>query len=323
LIALDRTRGGTPNAQDPLPSSAVPGPSDEALGQPTPTSGLALSPTSIASVTIPPRVAPPRHGACPDDMILIEGTYCPFVAHKCDKARKARAPGEPEVCEKYKNLVLCEGGLETMRYCVDQFEYPNRRGVVPAVLVSFDEAERVCAVDEKRLCTFREWSFACEGEQMLPYPTGLDRSAGSCQWDAGADAHVTPSRGPTVAQSLGSQDRRVAAGGKEGCKSPFGVFDMGGNVAEWTEDPVLTKTRDPFGSVIAGGDWGRGPNICRARDDAHPPPHRSAMLGFRCCSEPAEAGETSTPAKKPRRRTKGGFQPLLTGTSTGLPRGLP
>ncbi|MBL8740379.1 MAG: hypothetical protein JNK04_04765, partial [Myxococcales bacterium] len=167
LLALDRSRGETPQLHAPSAGATLgaAAPSDaEPLSLSS--AGLSLTPASGAAVTKPPRVAPPRHGACPDDMILIEGTYCPFIAHKCDKARKARTPGEPEVCEKYKNLVLCEGGLETMRYCIDQFEYPNRRGVSPAVLVSFDEAERVCAVDEKRLCTFREWSFACEGEQM-------------------------------------------------------------------------------------------------------------------------------------------------------------
>ena len=324
LIALDRTRGEPPQPVDARSADAGPmhaGPMDDGPmhdGTEALVPSVSLAPLS-AAVVKPPRVSPPQHGACPDDMLLAAGTYCPFVAHKCEKTRKARAPGEPEVCEKYKNQVLCEGGLEELRFCIDKFEYPNRKGVVPAVLVSFEEAERVCAVDEKRLCTFREWSFACEGESLLPYPTGLERSSGACHWDIGAEAHVTPSRGPTVAARLGSQDRRAPSGAAAACQSPFGVFDMGGNVAEWTNDPVLSKTRDPFGSVIAGGDWGRGPNICRARDDAHPPPHRAAMLGFRCCSEPSLPAETGIFMRKPRRQTRAGFRPIVTGSPLGLP----
>jgi formylglycine-generating enzyme required for sulfatase activity len=248
-------------------------------------------------------------------MVLVDGAYCPFVAHRCKKERKSRSR-EEAVCELYDNAVLCEGALDPLRYCIDRYEYPNRVGALPATLVSFEEAERACATEDKRLCTLREWTFACEGEAVLPYPVGLERKAAVCNWDAGPDAHVTPTRGPHVAATLAKADRRMAAGERTTCASPFGVVDLGGNVAEWVVEPTQSKKRDPFASVIAGGGWGSGPGACRTHDDAHPPPHRAAMVGFRCCADAWNDGSLPRMPRMSRKRPAG-FAPILP------PAGLP
>jgi formylglycine-generating enzyme required for sulfatase activity len=252
-------------------------------------------------------------------MVLVSGEYCPFVAHRCDKKRAAPRPGEEPTCERYKNEVLCEGGLVGMRYCIDLLEYPNRRGVLPAVLVSFEEAERVCALENKRLCTAREWSFACEGEAVLPYPIGLERTAATCNWDAGTEARIAPTRGPSVAGAMNAVDKRVPGGDRPACTSPFGVLDLAGNVAEWVVEPVNSRTADPFASVVAGGAWGKGPGACRSLDDAHPPPHRSSSVGFRCCADAfSEAGGARGPVHgKPTGRKGSGMRPVV--PSPGLP----
>ncbi len=242
-------------------------------------------------------------------MTLVEGWYCPFVAHRCDKERKAKKPGDGAVCETFKNEVLCEGALERLRFCIDPYEYPNQEGVLPAVLVSFDDAERACDIEGKRLCEARELAFACEGEAIHPYPIGERREPGACRWDAGNEGRVTPSRGPAVAAQLALVDRRAAAGSHAACRSPFGVFDLAGNVAEWVHDPQGGKRSEPFASVIAGGAWGASGSTCRSADASLPPSFRAATVGFRCCAAAAAPAEGS-PEPPPRRRPGGGFRPI-------------
>lgn len=81
----------------------------------------------------------------------------------------------------------------------------------------------------------------------------------------------------------------------------WGLYDMLGNVWEWTEDAaewdseknqVVTDTyqdsaTDPLGTtgswrVNRGGSWSNGARICRAAiRDAYSPGYRSGHLGFR------------------------------------------
>lgn len=295
------------------PASAV----TSAASEVVPTAAVSAEPPASSSARAPrePPARPPLRDGCPADTVRVQGSYCPFVAHRCAKARPAR-PGEEEVCVEYRNEVLCEGAKQPIAVCMDAFEYPNRAGVLPAVLSSFDEAEESCTREHKRLCTLAEWRFACEGEAITPYPTGLAREPEVCRWDAGNDASVTPTRGRHVAKLLEEQDRRVPSGRLTGCRSAAGVFDLGGNVREWVLEPTQSKTHDPFASVIAGGSWGPGPAHCRATDDAHAPASRSATLGFRCCTDLAGPAPQA-PARDPRSGERRGFRPILP------PAGLP
>ena len=70
-----------------------------------------------------------------------------------------------------------------MRFCIDRFEYPNRKGEFPVIYVNWNESTQICASTGKRLCTEEEWTFACEGEDALPYPYGFDRDAAACLVD--------------------------------------------------------------------------------------------------------------------------------------------
>lgn len=63
-----------------------------------------------------------------------------------------------------------------MDYCIDRFEYPNVLGQNPIIVVTFHEAEALCKRGGKRLCNEHEWTFACEGEEVPPYPYGFTRA---------------------------------------------------------------------------------------------------------------------------------------------------
>ena len=64
-----------------------------------------------------------------------------------------------------------------MRFCIDRFEYPNRRHAFPVIDVTWNESGEICAGEGKRLCSETEWTFACEGGEATPYPTGYVRDA--------------------------------------------------------------------------------------------------------------------------------------------------
>lgn len=248
--------------------------------------------------------SPESASDCPLGMVLVDGEHCPFVAHKCDVPRK-----DSDVCEKYAPEVLCEGTIRPARFCIDELEYPNLRGVKPAVLVSFTEARRACETEDKRLCTIDEWQFACEGEEILPLPNGIERASGICNVDrADPPAALGALRDPfAVAGEMARIDGRVPSGSLP-CASPFGVRDLTGNVEEWVENPTGSQRERPFRSAIAGGAWGRGAAACRTVDTDTPETYTSHHRGFRCCSD-ASSPPRDRRAREPH-KSPGGFRPL-------------
>lgn len=92
--------------------------------------------------------------------------------------------GFPARCEQFDRaqwLVRSKTlATEDMDFCIDRFEYPNRRGAYPWIMVTWMEAAALCKRAGERLCTEAEWTFACEGEEAMPYPYGYKRDAEVC-----------------------------------------------------------------------------------------------------------------------------------------------
>jgi len=240
---------------------------------------------------------------CPPGMLLIDGIYCPFVAHRCLEF----AIEERDVCDKYAAEVMCEGALKHLRFCVDEYEYPNLSGVEPVVMVDWGDAKRACEVEGKRLCQVREWEFACEGPQMWPHPYGINRDAEACNIDQhyphpDLQAFDHPFR---ISEEVDRLDQRVRSGERPGCVSPFGVRDMTGNVDEWVDNPNGTREEKPFRSSLKGGYWGPIRARCRPITSSHNEWFRFYQVGFRCCAD--AAGGPPDPADK---RGAGGWKPL-------------
>lgn len=217
------------------------------------------------------RLHPGSAEACAPNMVLVDGIYCPYVAHRC--ARRAPSAGSTsdggeEICLGFHDEVLCEGRLQHRVFCIDAFEYPNLEGVIPASMISYREAKRACALEGKRLCTSEEWEFACEGTQMWPYPYGIERDAQACNTDR---------------QTKDAADLRVPSGTMPKCISPFGVRDMMGNVAEWAENTSEQENQAP--AVLKGGSFLKGRSLCRFGEPSAGDARRAAGAGFRCCSD--------------------------------------
>ena len=69
------------------------------------------------------------------------------------------ASGEPD----FTHMVSIDGTQDIPAYYIDRYEYPNEEGMLPVAGISLEEAEELCAKQEKRLCTSAEWRQACLG----------------------------------------------------------------------------------------------------------------------------------------------------------------
>lgn len=217
---------------------------------------------------------------CPDEMALVDGEYCSKVVQKCLRKRK------PWQCAEFESPSTCAGTETHRRYCIDRFEYPNKRGALPTVMNSWYDAKRTCESLGKRLCTNAEWTLACEGPERRPFPYGYVRDPKLCNFDK-----LSPMQDEnklfwpkTQAKELARLDQREPSGARATCMSAFGVYDMTGSVDEF----VLNETGVPYKSALKGGNWGEYRNACRPATFGHDEGFRYYQTGFRCCRAPLE-----------------------------------
>lgn len=258
-------------------------------------SGERTVPTSVpkpdpSMASVPPPLSSDAAMSCPYGMVLVEGEYCPAVSHRCLDYLSV----ERDRCAEYAEGHQCFGTPVPMRFCIDQFEYPNVRGVKPDVAVTYREAEAKCEAQGKRLCTAREWTLACEGPERLPYPTGRLRDENACNYDRAYrfpnnDRYANPR---TRAAEIKRLDQSVASGELSECKSAYGVHDMTGNVDEWVYNETGSVNSRPYVSGLKGGYWGPVRNRCRPMTLDHNEWHSGYQIGFRCCA----TGQDQSPA---------------------------
>ena len=165
-----------------------------------------------------------------------------------------------------------------MQFCIDLYEFPNQIGTKPKVNINWDDAIKTCQSLGKRLCNEDEWSFACEGEEALPYPYGYVRDSNSCNIDKPwIEPDYNKVNDPNEISRLW---QGVNSGEMKKCVSPFGVHDMTGNVDEWT----ISNRKTGYPSILKGGYWSVVRNRCRPSTRNHNQWHHWYQQGFRCCS---------------------------------------
>ena len=146
--------------------------------------------------------------------------------------------------------------------------YPPGRKNHPVTLVSVDDAASYCtwmgkrAMRRYRLPTEVEWEKAARGTDGRKFPWGNE-------WNP--DYLNSGDRfGATTPVSRFPQGR-----------SPYGLYDMAGNVFEWTASQWNKKS-----SVLKGCSWDDLPGTCRtAMRHGRPPQSKHILIGFRCASD--------------------------------------
>ena len=132
----------------------------------------------------------------------------------------------------------------------------------PVVLVSYDDAAKYCAWRGRRLPTAAEYEKAARGEEGLAYPWGNAYEASKLNSAVAGPGDTTP------------------VGTYADGASPFGLFDMAGNVFQWTSTPL-----DAEKMIVRGSAWddyagvGRGASFHGRKRTA-----RHVIVGFRCAS---------------------------------------
>ena len=223
----------------------------------------------------PQPVLNPTAQPCPEGMLLVEGAYCPRVDQKCLRWMDPPGRFHEYRCAEYASPASCLAPRVHRRFCIDRVERSEEDTPLPLNRQSWTDARRVCRAAGARVCLDSEWTFACEGEAMQPYPYGWTRALpGACNADhVDLLVHGHPSR---------LKDERDPVGAHPSCRSPFGVLDMAGNVAEW----VSVDGRPEGSTVVQKGNWWQpGKHACRDAQGGHDRFYKGAETGVRCCAD--------------------------------------
>jgi hypothetical protein len=214
-----RPRGSATNQR------STPAPSPTAMPRAT---ASPIQSSSPGAQTLPEEPAPPAPhrddgddaAACPAGMALIHGDSCLVALQDCVEWMDSEIPIEQRKrCAKFAPSRCQNDKRQHVRYCIDRLEHSDSPGGLPTADISWTASRDACLAEGKRLCTEAEWTFACEGPEMLPYPYGYERDARRCNHDR-----------LDLVEKGKMLDHRKPVTDYPTCKSPFGVMNMIGNI---------------------------------------------------------------------------------------------
>lgn len=221
---------------------------------------------------------------CPDGMTRIYGT---------------------DVCiDTYENSLFERGGTSFSYTDLDEHDYltdKNARSLAnmkPQGYVSYNQAEELCDDAGKRICSSQEWLSTCKGSSDANYPYGNLYSEDKCNDENsgsdpllevfGSDVYSKYSSGIPISLLRDPKINLINGGlAKTGefsdCKTTEGVYDMVGNLNEWTSSWVLMG-----GSYLEDSSSGCNNKLTKSSD------YYDHSTGFRCCFDVVEVTASVT-----------------------------
>jgi hypothetical protein len=179
----------------------------------------------------------------------------------------------------HPDATAAKGGVSTQLAC-------SNSNVIPWRGATYNAAVAACAAAGKVLCTGPQWEDACQGVQTPTPPTPLPATALMFPYGQafGATTCNTQSNDGDAGMA-GDQDVVTRTGSLASCKSTatgaLGVFDLSGNLKEWTDE----DTGNPNIKIQRGGSY-QSPSTgatCQFKLTRAAIGAIEQETGFRCC----------------------------------------
>ncbi len=224
-------------------------------------------------------------GSCPKGMVSVAAGFCidRYEAATVIVDAPRRGKHRPKVLRSHSPYKGVTG---------EHVMAVSEKGKVPQAHISRDEAELACVNAGKRLCTDDEWIGVCKGKKPTQYPYGNERVDGACNdrgvsgfnllFGPGNNTPPEPSaynvenmNDPRLNQVEGSLAK---SGAFPKCKTGLKVYDMVGNLHEWTSAVEGTFRGGYYLDTSINGAG------CDYRTTAHDRKYHDYSTGFRCCA---------------------------------------
>lgn len=176
------------------------------------------------------------------------------------------------------NAKVCEPPTSAGSATRDDYYGNSEFEHYPVIFVDWHMAKTYCEWREARLPTEAEWEKAARGADERTYPWGDELDPAALNYN----------------REIGDT---VEAGNYDGGTSPYGLYDMAGNVWEWVADYYSSTyypnspSSNPLGPesgqehVLRGGSWYDPAFLVRATSRLKEPDPAGDNFGFRCARD--------------------------------------
>ncbi|MEW6313184.1 MAG: SUMF1/EgtB/PvdO family nonheme iron enzyme [Pseudomonadota bacterium] len=254
---------------------------------------VAPPPEATAGMSVPWYYEETRIGADPNEMIYVPaGEYIRGSNSRLpDEGPEQKVTTKAFWIDKYEvtNLQYKKFIEATKRRSPDHFRnrtYPAGKVDHPVTWVTWFDAKAYCEWAGKRLPSDIEWEKAGRGTDGRNFP-----------W--GDEFDPTRVNSPVRWKSLNMEGDTTPVGSFEGGKGPYGLYDMSGNVWEWTDSwytqyPGNTWPSENYGEIyktLKGGSWWDcsfyqcGVSAPMFNRSYFKPNVKNSSFGFRCAKD--------------------------------------
>jgi formylglycine-generating enzyme required for sulfatase activity len=185
--------------------------------------------------------------------------------------------------EECVRVGVCKAPVRADSFTQSSYYGNPRYNDYPVVYVDWNMAKDYCEWRGADLPTEAQWEKAARGTEEPTYPWGKEIDCQKANYTDDSNACV------------GGTSK---VGSFEAGKSPYGVYDMAGNVWEWVGDwysetyyKSSISSSNPQGPdfgrahVARGGSWSRGESHIRTTNRVnYSPTYYNFDIGFRCAS---------------------------------------